>query len=241
MALVLLVRHALAEGTGRRLVGRTPSIYLSDAGREQAGRLARRLAPLPIVAVYASPLERCVQTAEALVAGRRIQVRLEGGLNEVDYGSWTGRSIARARTTRLWKQVQHHPGSARFPGGESLAETQRRSVGTIDDVAERHGRRTVALVTHGDVIRLALAHYVGVHIDLFQRIHVSPASVSALELGAGPPRIVRLNDTGTLGDLVLPSRRRPNRERAAAQRSRPLSLRDAPRSGDGTRRSRPGA
>jgi probable phosphoglycerate mutase len=159
----------------------------------------------------------------------------------VDYGSWTGRPIARAVASRLWKHVQHHPGSARFPGGESLAETQHRGVATIDDLAERHGRRTIALVTHGDVIRLALAHYAGVHIDLFQRIHVSPASVSALVLGAGPPRIVRLNDTGTLEDLVLPSRRRPPRKRASAQRRGPVSLRDAPRSGDGTRRSRPGA
>jgi probable phosphomutase (TIGR03848 family) len=241
MGLVLLVRHAVTDGTGRRLMGRTPSIHLSDRGREQASHLAGRLGRVPLAAVYASPLERCVETAEAITAGRRITVQLEPGLNEVDYGRWTGRSVARAAGAGLWKQVQHHPGSVRFPGGESLGETQRRSVAAVDGAAERHRRRVVALVTHGDVIRLALAHYAGVHIDLFQRIVVGPASVSAVMLDGGIPRILRVNDTGDFDDLVRPSKRPTSTARAGRGPARGTSSRPAIRSGDGGRPPSPDA
>ncbi|HYT29212.1 MAG TPA: MSMEG_4193 family putative phosphomutase [Actinomycetota bacterium] len=212
MALLLLIRHAVTEATGSRLSGRTPGIHLSERGREQAKALAERIAPVPLAAIHSSPLERCLETAEALAAARTVAVTPAQGLLEVDYGAWTGRSLPQLARTKLWTTVQQSPSSARFPGGETLAEVQRRSVDALGAIAARHPRGIVAAVTHADVIRLALAQYTGVHLDLFQRIVVSPASVSAVFLGDRIPRIVRVNDTGSLRDLV-PRRRPPPRVR----------------------------
>ena len=207
MALLLLVRHAVTEATGRRLSGSTPGIHLSPEGEAQAERLAERLAALRLDAVYASPLERCVETARAIAQPRRLLVRPIPELEEVGYGRWTGRSLAQLTRTALWKKVQQSPSSVRFPGGETLVEAQRRGVSALEMLAARHQTGTVAAVSHADLIRLALAHYAGVHIDLFQRIVVSPASVSAVLLGDRIPRILRVNDTGSLEDLVLRARR----------------------------------
>jgi probable phosphomutase (TIGR03848 family) len=202
VALLLLIRHALTQATGKRLSGRTPGIHLSEEGLRQAGGLAERLSALPLAAVYASPLERCMETAAAIAAPRRMSVRPMPGLEEVDYGTWTGRSLSQLVRTSLWKKVQQSPSSARFPEGEGLIDAQRRAVVALEEIAARHPRVTVAVVAHADVIRLALAHYAGLHIDLFQRLIVSPASVSAVALGDRIPRIVRMNDTGTLDELV---------------------------------------
>jgi probable phosphoglycerate mutase len=207
MALLLLVRHALTEATGRRLSGSTPGIHLSTDGEAQAGGLAQRLAALRIDAVYSSPLERCMETATAIAGPRDLVARPVRELQEVGYGEWTGRSFAQLTRTALWKKVQQSPSSVRFPGGETLVEAQRRGVSALEALAARHPRGTVAIVSHADLIRLALAHYAGVHIDLFQRIVVSPASVSAVLLGDRIPRILRVNDTGTLDDLVARVRR----------------------------------
>jgi probable phosphoglycerate mutase len=131
---------------------------------------------------------------------------------EVDYGRWTGRPLPQLYRTTLWKRLQQAPSSIRFPQGETLAEVQGRAVAALEEVAARHARRAVAVVAHADVIRLTLAHYAGIHIDLYQRLTVSPASVSALSLGDRIPRIVRVNDTGSLADLAV---RRPAARRAA--------------------------
>ena len=221
MALLLLIRHALTDMTGKRLSGSTPGIHLSEEGRSQASRLSERLAAIRLAAVYTSPLERCFETAEALAEGRRLEVRIDPALQEVEYGKWTGRPLTQLARTALWKRIQNNPSSVRFPGGETLSEVQQRSVGTLDRIAARFPRAMVGVVTHADVIRLVLAHYAGVHIDLFQRIIVSPASVSVLALGDRVPRILRVNDTGTMQDIVLrhgrmdggrslPSARRPS-------------------------------
>ncbi len=207
MALLLLVRHSLTEVTGRRLSGSTPGIHLSEEGRAQAADVARRLAPVRLAAVYSSPLERCVETAEAIAGPRGLAVRPVPELIEVGYGTWTGRSLAVLARTSLWKKVQQAPSSVRFPEGETLVEVQRRSVTALDEIAARHKRGAVAAVTHADVIRLVLAHYAGVHLDLFQRLIVSPASISAVLLGDRVPRILRMNDTGSMADLVLRSER----------------------------------
>lgn len=225
MALLLLVRHALTEATGRRLSGSTPGIHLSADGEAQAGRLAERLAPLRLDAVYSSPLERCVETGMAIAQPRRLLVRPMPELEEVGYGRWTGRSFAQLTRTALWKKVQQSPSSVRFPGGETLVEAQRRGVSALEMLAARHPAGTVAVVSHADLIRLALAHYAGVHIDLFQRIVVSPASVSAVLLGDRIPRILRINDSGSLEDLAV--RVRPGRSGG-----------DGRRPGTGSRRQR---
>ena len=206
MTLLLLVRHALTDVTGKRLSGSTPGIHLSEQGRVQAKDAAERLAPLRLAAIYASPLERCVETAEAIAESRGLAVDRVAALEEVGYGGWTGKSFAQLTRTALWKRVQYAPSSVRFPGGETLAEAQIRAVTALQAVAARHPKAVVAVVSHADIIRLSLAHFAGVHLDLFQRLIVSPASVSAVLLGDRIPRILRMNDTGTLADLATRAR-----------------------------------
>lgn len=209
MTLLLLIRHAHTDLTGTRIPGWAPGIHLSERGRAQAEGLARRLAAFPLAAVYASPLERCVETAEPLARAHGLPVRSRDALGEVRYGTWTGRSIRQLARTRLWRVVQHTPSQVRFPGGETLLEVQDRAVREVQRIAAAHPGRPVALVTHADVIRLVLAHHAGLHPDLIQRIVVDPVSVSALYLGDRIPRIVRVNDTGDLADL-RPGRGRGN-------------------------------
>lgn len=201
MTVLLLIRHAVTDVTGKRLSGRTPGVHLSPDGRRQAEALAERLSAVPIAALYASPLERCVETAEVIGERRGLGVQLLPQLEEVAYGRWTGRPLAQLVRTSLWTKIQQSPSSVRFPEGETLAEVQRRAVDALEGVAGRHPRGVVAAVSHADVIRLVLAHYAGVHLDLFQRLIVSPASVSAVALGDRVPRILRMNDTGTLDGM----------------------------------------
>jgi len=209
MTLMLLVRHAMTDVTGKRLSGSTPGIHLSEEGRLQAERLAERLAPLRFTRVYASPLERCLETAEPIAAPRRLDVKVLADLEEIGYGRWAGKPLAQLARTKLWRRVQLLPSSVEFPGGETLVGAQRRAVAALDAIAARAPRGVVVAVSHADVIRLALAHYAGVHIDLFQRFTVGPASISAVVLGDRIPRILRVNDTGTLADLA--GRERPLR------------------------------
>src|SRR5439155_20967149 len=133
-------------------------------------------------------------------------------VEEVGYGRLTGRPLRQLARTSLWKQVQQAPSSVRFPDGETLIEVQQRTIEALNAIAARHPRGTVVVVSHADVIRLALAHYAGIHLDLFQRLIVSPASVSAVALGARVPRILRMNDTGTLDGMgAAPRRRAPKK------------------------------
>ncbi len=202
VTLLLLIRHALTDATGKRITGWTPGIHLSDRGREQAARLAERLAGVPIRAVYSSPLERCRETAAPLAAAAGRDVILRDELGEVRYGSWTNRPLAQLARTKLWKVVQQVPSRARFPGGESLLEVQERAVREAETIVAANPKGAIALVSHGDVIRLLLAHFAGVHPDLYQRLSVDPASVSVVAAGNGAPRIFKVNDTGGLADLL---------------------------------------
>jgi probable phosphoglycerate mutase len=203
MTVLLLVRHGLTDQTGTRLYGRSPGVHLSERGREHAARLAERLAPVRLHALYSSPLERCTETAEPLAAATGRAVQLLPEIQEIDYGRWTGRPFASLRRTKLWAAVRSLPSTARFPDGEALLEVQSRTVRALDEMAARHPRDNVA-VAHGDVISLAVAHYLGMHIDLFQRLTVAPGSVSVVALGDGPPAVVRVGDTGS---FELPGRR----------------------------------
>ncbi|HXF57956.1 MAG TPA: MSMEG_4193 family putative phosphomutase [Actinomycetota bacterium] len=220
MTLLLLVRHALTDATGKRLSGSTPGVHLSEEGRRQARELAERLAGLRLTEVLSSPLERCRETALAIAERHGLPVVTVPELEEVGYGEWTGHSIARVSRTRLWRQLHQAPSSVRFPGGETLAEAQRRAVGALEEAAARSPRGVVVVVTHADIIRLALAHYAGVHLDLFQRLTVSPASVSAVALGDRIPRVLRVNDTGSLQDLVGRERPGPTHGRSRRPKGR---------------------
>jgi probable phosphomutase (TIGR03848 family) len=217
MRLLLLLRHAVTEDTGARLSGWTPGLRLSDTGREQAVALAGRLAAVPIDAVYASPLERCQETAAAVADACGLRIGTLEDVGEVRYGDWTGRELKELARQPLWKVVQATPSAARFPGGESIFQMQARAVLAVERLRETHPRQTVAVCSHADVIKALTCHYLGMHLDLLQRVAVSPASVTAFAFGP-VPYLVRLNDTGGNGDLAPPKRaRRRRREVAGAQ------------------------
>jgi len=199
--LVLLVRHGLTATTGRVLPGRAPGLHLSDEGRRQAEAVARRIAALPrVAAVYTSPLERARETALPIARARRLALRVERGLSEVDIGEWTGKPIARMIRRPEWRAVQRHPSGFRFPGGESFTEMQARVVGALGRLVARHPGRTIVAVFHADPIKAAVAHALGAHLDLFQRIAIAPASVTAIAYRAHGPVVLTVNSMD--GDLA---------------------------------------
>jgi len=213
--LLLLVRHGDTALTSKQLVGRTPGVHLDDRGRAQAAGLPARLEGLPVTSIISSPLDRAVETATPLAEARGLEVTQEAGLLEVDYGDWTGKAYKELRRTDLWKRVQVLPADARFPGGEAMREAQARIAGALERIcAASPGTEGVVAVSHSDMIKAAVAHLLGLHLDLFQRLVVSPASVTALWVGEGQPRLLRLNDTGTMQDLRPPRRRRGGRRGA---------------------------
>jgi probable phosphoglycerate mutase len=199
---VVLVRHAVTAETGPVLSGRRSGIDLSEAGRGQADGAAQRLAGLPLAAVYSSPLERCRQTAEVIAAAHGLAVTDHPGLAEADYGEWTGQKIEDLRQSDLWKLVQVTPSAVRFPAGESVREMQTRIITAVEEVVAAHPGGLVVAVSHADPIKAAVAHFTGVHLDLFQRLFVAPASCTVLRFGPTGAALVKLNDTGTMGDLV---------------------------------------
>jgi probable phosphomutase (TIGR03848 family) len=219
---VLLLRHGrTSSNAGGTLAGRSPGVGLDDTGLEQARQVAVRLAELPLAAVVSSPLDRCRQTAEAVVAARGTspELVLDEWLLECDYGEWTGQSLKQLARTKAWQVVQLHPTAARFPGGETLREVQARAVAAVRDwdsrVTDEHGPDAVwVVVSHGDVIKSVLADALGCHLDQFQRIVVDPCSVSAVSYTPLRPFVVRLNDTADLGGLA-PKRRRRRRPRSS--------------------------
>jgi probable phosphoglycerate mutase len=216
MQLILLIRHGLAEYKPGRLYGWTPGVHLSSDGREQAKRLAERLEPVPLKALYSSPLERCCETAEAIAVERKLKVEVVDDLGEVQYGSWTGKTFRSLAKKPLWRIVQTVPSQATFPGGESLLELQRRGVAAIEGIRSKHKSGVVAAVSHADMIKAIVAHYLGMHLDLFQRIHVETASVTAIAFFGAFPRVLRIGDTGNYDALVPP---RPARKKPAAART----------------------
>jgi probable phosphoglycerate mutase len=199
---LVLVRHAVTAQTGPLLSGRTPGIDLSEQGVAQARAVGERLSVLRVRAVYASPIERTRQTATHIAAHHAVDVQELPGVLEADYGEWTGGTIAELAKTDLWRKVQVVPSRARFPGGESIAEMQARMVAALEEVIARHAGEVVVVVSHADPIKAAIAHFNGVHLDLFQRVIVSPASVTVFQLGPFGAALVKCNDTGTLDELV---------------------------------------
>lgn len=193
MTTFFMVRHALTEHTGKRLSGWMEGISLTEQGREQAETVAGSLSGVDLEAIYSSPIERTNETARAIAAIHSMRVQTRRGLGEVEYGGWTNRPLRALMRTKLWTTVQRFPSGARFPDGESLREVQVRALTEIERIAEDHPKGNVCCVSHGDVIKLVLAHYLGVHIDLFQRIVVAPASVSVFSLSERGPAILSLN------------------------------------------------
>jgi probable phosphomutase (TIGR03848 family) len=205
VATLLLVRHGLTEMTGPVLAGWTPGVHLDERGRRQAAELATRLAPVTVDAIISSPLDRCRETAEAILAGRDgLVLQTDERLGEVRYGEWTGRKLDELAKEDLWKVVQAHPSAARFPGGESLAEAQHRAVSAVREWNDRLGPDATYLVcSHGDIIKAIVADALGVHLDQFQRIQSDPAALTVIRYTELRPFIVRLNDVGGRVDDLL--------------------------------------
>jgi probable phosphoglycerate mutase len=195
--MVLLVRHGQTPTTGATLPGRAKGLHLSEAGVAQAQAAAARIAELrDVAAVYASPLERTRETAKPIAAQRGLKVQIHRGLLECDFGDWTGAQLKDLRKLPEWRTVQSYPSGFRFPGGESFTEMQTRMVGAIDELVARHPGQTIVAVSHADTIKAALAQALGTHLDLFQRIVVSPCSISAILYSAGGPAVLASNSTG---------------------------------------------
>lgn len=207
MATVILIRHGrTTANAGGVLAGRTAGVRLDETGRGQATRTAERLAVVPLTAVVSSPLERCRQTSRTILGQQDSppDLAIEKGITECDYGEWQGGKLADLATEDLWKVVQSQPSAATFPGGESLPVMQARSVAAIrrhDAAIEaEHGPQAVwAAVSHGDIIKSILADALGMHLDLFQRLHVDPASVSIIRYASGRPTVLASNTHA--GDL----------------------------------------
>jgi probable phosphomutase (TIGR03848 family) len=200
---VLLVRHARTATTGKRLPGQATGLVLSPAGQREAEAVAGRLAGVKLAAVYSSPLERARETAAAIARPRRLAVRIARDLIDLDVGRWAGLPLRAARKRPEWAAIQRHPSGFRFPDGESFTDMQARVVAAIARLVDRHPGQTVVAVSHADPIKAALAHALGIPLDLFQRLVVATASVSAVAYGPAGPTVLTANATADgLGVLL---------------------------------------
>ena len=194
---VLLVRHGTTPTTGKQLPGRAPGLQLADAGRAEAEGAAARIAEIEgVAAVYTSPLERARETAAPIGAALGMRPRTRRGLNECDFGDWTGEQLKALSKRPEWTTVQRAPSTFRFPGGESFSDMQHRMVSTLDELRAAHPGDVIVCVSHADPIKAAIAHALGTHLDLFQRIVVAPCSLSVISWSVGGPVVLTVNSTG---------------------------------------------
>jgi probable phosphomutase (TIGR03848 family) len=204
--LILLVRHGQTPTTGTLLPGRTPGLHLADAGRAQAEAAAERIAAIPNVdAIYSSPMERARETAAPIAKAVGQRVRSDKSLIECDFGEWTGEELKVLMKRPEWTTVQRSPSTFRFPGGESFTEMQTRIVSGLERVCRAHPGGVVVCVSHADPIKAAVAHAMGTHIDLFQRIVISTCSISAIAYNIGGPMVLTVNSTGGSLSELKPS------------------------------------
>ena len=186
MAVFLLVRHGLNDMVGVKLAGRLPGVHLNGVGKGQARRLAAEMAVLPIKAVISSPLERAQETAEPIARIHNLPVEINEGLLEIDFGTWQGKSIKQLRRRKLWKDVQDHPSMFCFPEGETFTKAQSRITSTLQALSQTYTEKDIVVcVGHSDAIRLAVAFFLEMPLDAFQRLRIDPASVTTLYLNDG--------------------------------------------------------
>lgn len=213
----LLIRHAVNDYVKtNRLAGWTPGVHLNEEGQAQAKALGERLAQTTIDAIYASPLERTVETAQAVIAHHpKLELQILEGVGEVRYGDWTAAEISKLVQRKMWSVIQQYPSRAYFPNGEAMRDVQLRAVNAMEGLVKKHPRGRIAVVSHSDVIKMIVAHYLGMHLDLFQRIEISPASLTILAMGASRPALIQLNETTY---LPKPQKKSENgQERVAVQ------------------------
>ena len=195
MPLLLLIRHGENDYTKtHKLAGRLPKVHLNEHGKKQAQALADALTNVPVKAIYSSPLERAMETAKPIAKSLGLAVQKEKGLLETNVGDWQGRSLKRLYLYKHWKVVQRAPSRAQFPNGETFYECQNRIVSTLDGILAKHKQKDiVACVFHADPIKLAVAHYIGLPLDQFQRLGCNTGSVSALAIGEMGANLMKLN------------------------------------------------
>jgi probable phosphoglycerate mutase len=214
MTTLFLIRHAandlIKDG---KLAGWLSDVHINDEGHKQAEQMTARMDKVKLDAIYSSPLERAVETAEYLARPRGLEIQKREGLGEIRLGTWEGQKIDDLNKTDEWRMFQIYPSGARPPGGETGRQMQMRVVDEVESICAAHPEGNVAIVSHADTIKATVAHYAGVHLDLFQRMVVSPASVTVIWIGPCGPRLVRFNDAGPLEDIKPPAeRRKPSEE-----------------------------
>jgi probable phosphomutase (TIGR03848 family) len=193
MTTFFFVRHGVTAHTGHKLSGWLPGIPLSEEGRTQVEGLADKLQGVPFKAIYSSPIDRTMETALAIAKRHKLEVEVTSAIGEVQYGRWTNRSFKTVMRTKMWSTLQRFPSAASFPEGETLRAVQARAVDEVERLKVKHPKRIVCCVSHADVIKLIAAHYLGMHIDLFQRISIAPASITVVAVSDDGPRVLAVN------------------------------------------------
>lgn len=208
MPLLLLLRHGENDYTKKhKLAGHMPSVHLNERGQNQAQALAEALKEVPIKAIYSSPLERAIETATPIAAARKLEVQIEAGLIETNVGKWQGRSLASLRLQKHWKVVQNAPSRAQFPEGETFYECQARIVAALDSICRKYKPQDiVGCVFHADPIKLAVAHYIGLPLDHFQRLACDTGSLTALYVNESGANLVKLNQRPPFDFLTQPKK-----------------------------------
>lgn len=199
MTKFLIIRHALTDAVGNRISGRTPGLSLNDEGRKQSRDLASRLSQFTISAIYSSPLERALETAAPLAEMTGLQVRPDNDFLEIDFGSWTNLSFEELKSEAIFQRFNSFRSGTRIPGGELMVEAQTRIIRGIEKLTAIHRNETVAVISHADLIKSAIAFYAGIHLDMFHRIEISPASVSIIEIFDDIARILLVNGVEGFG------------------------------------------
>jgi len=193
--MILLVRHGENDYVKKgRLAGRLPGVHLNGKGREQAQAVAEKLSGAAIKAVYSSPMERAMETAEPIAKALGLDVVVRQGLIEVDVGEWQDKKLKGLKRLKIWRKVQQMPSVMRFPGGETFAQAQHRITQELQTLADQHEPKDIIVcVSHSDPIKLAVSYFIGQPLDLFQRLSVMPASISALYFGEEGSFLLTLN------------------------------------------------
>jgi len=195
MPTLLLIRHGEYDNLKKNILpGLIPGLHLNDKGRQQAEALAAALRDLPIAAIYSSPLERAIETASPLAQAKGLEIHIEPGLSDTDVGEWAGRSWKALERSKSWEMIRQTPSQFRFPGGESFAENQERAVAALEWIAAKHRKdKMVAVVFHADPIKLAVAHYLGLPLDSFQRLTSCTGSVTILKVDGQAITLLAVN------------------------------------------------
>jgi broad specificity phosphatase PhoE len=193
MTTFYLIRHAMNDFVGRRLAGWMPEIHLNDEGRLQAHRLAEKLAPVGITGIYSSPLERAQETAQPLAEATRLKVQTRQSFVEVQTGEWVGKTFAELKDDPRWQAFNQFRSGTRVPGGEFMLETQTRMVTEMLQLRDAQPNGKIAIVSHADPIRAALVFFLGMPLDFYPRVEVSPASYSIVTLEEWGPVVSAMN------------------------------------------------